>query len=273
MGVHLKNNPSSLTTIVSESILQYLLMMVMALCILIPRLTEKPIVTGNTLVEFKQDASALDVEEVMQILADDTDIDQSSLVHITKSEAMDIMGAEVDAKMLDRISEKNPFRDVIRFSSTKSLVRSDITSAAVSGVYTSENAQALKSTFLGRLSLRASILLAILSCILYYIYFSSFSKLLFLENKSMIQSLKLYGSDNHFIKSLFNKSTGKTTMIAWILGILLFILTIYLILGILQLGFRDISIMRLVAIVIAPFVLTLVVKYFMINKAISISNN
>lgn len=275
MGVYLKNNPSSLTTIVSESILQYLIMLTLAICAVIPNMESKPKNLTNTLIEFKADINGLDIDKVLEELEDLKIVNGQSIIHIPRSEAMEIMGEEIGESMLNRMDGRNPFCDIIRFSTSDHTEIETFFSAnsSIAGIYSTNASVSNENNNSGRFSRKYGIPLLIVSAILYYFYFYSFGKQLVAGNASMIKSLKLYGSENNYIRSLLNENRVKSTVLAWMISILLFILTIYLILGILGLGFADIGLGKLFAVVFITLLLTIVVKYLMINKAISTYNN
>lgn len=278
MGVYLKNKPSSLNYIVSNSILQFLLMGVLSLWLLIPNMLDGLSNQDTGIIELNESANDDEIDQILILLNQENWIDKLSIKHISKEEAISIMQNEIDVNMMDRVKEDNPFRDVITFSTLsdnhlknnfESLRKRMETQVSIGGIYNLEDAEIPNPSLVSRWSKTLAIPVSALIMLLGYLFLNSSIKSLLDSNHNMINSLSIYGSEPHFIKGIFRKKLLKETFIGWVIAIVLYILAFYLILAAMKVSFSDISIQLMALTVLLPLFLMSFFIYLSINKKIN----
>jgi len=242
-----------------------------------PDLVLSPVVKSNIVAEMVPSSSNDEVETILDILSASERIESSSIEHITKEDALQIMNKDIDSQLLERVKGDNPFRDIVRFgfkpdisSEEKQLMKQKLSNeSSISGIYELDQGSTESGTFLKAMTMKSAIPLTILCLVLYTIYMISLIRSLIVGNKEMFSSFSLYGSKLGFLKNIVHQSTRMETFKGWIVSIFLFILLIYLILGNLDLGFTDISISKIALVIIIPLITTFVIKYIVIENLLS----
>lgn len=278
MGVYLKNKPSRLNYIVSNGILQFLLIGVLAIWLLFPKLLGSLTYPDNGLVELNEGVGDEEIDQVLILLSQEKWIDKISIRHISREEALSIMGEEIDGLMLTRLEKENPFRDVITFSSNKELAITNEfellrkkyqSESGISGVYNLANAADNHTPLVSSWSRAFSIPLALLIAFLAFLYLNSLVQSLIEKNLDMIKSLSSYGSEPSFIARKFRIKLIRETFIGWLLGFILFIVAFYLILSAVKVGFSDIRLEMIALTVLLPLLLMIIFIFISVNKKIS----
>jgi len=235
MGVYLKNKPSTVNYIVSSSILQFLLMGVLSIWLIFPNILENLGSQEVGLVELSDDVGDEEIDEVLILLNQEQWIDKLSIKHISQEEAISIMENEIDKEMIGRVREENPFRDIITFSSVDKnnldsnfeLLREKSKSEMdIAGIYNLAETPIQNKSIVSTLSKTISLPLALLIAILGFLFLNSGVQAMVDQNYKMLRSLLLYGSEPHYIKSMFRKALLKETFIGWVVGFILFILVL-----------------------------------------------
>lgn len=272
MGVYLKNKPSSLTSVISESILQYILMLMLAMWLILPLVLD----SGNpkvktVILEFGPDVTAMQVEAVWDELADIENIIQSSLTPVYKEDAFNLMKDEMSEEMQKRLKADNPFRDMIKFDldhnlDVETLIPDDM---LLDGVYESQ-AIANNGTKPGVISAKVSVPFTIVSLILFLLYQQVSIKRQVADNVPIMSSLINYGANPDYTTQTIFSESRKASFFSWIIALLLFFLTFYLILGILAVEIGDLSIERILLVILLPLIISLIIKGILMKNAVTV---
>ena len=270
MGIFLKNKPSAINIIVSTAIVQFILMLMFGLLLIKPKLAHQTTGSQPFIIEFDQRADRDNISDVHQILTHSSAVDNSSINHITKEEAIALMASDIDNSMLERVKEDNPFRDIVEFVVAKDqnvdqLLDELNSEAMISGVYSSQVSTHRSGKLFRTIALVPALILGTLVCLLLYILLGALIESQILNNRGIISSLLTYGSDQGFVKSQVSITLTKQVFKGWLIGVVLFILVIYLFFNSLSQSFSDISSVRLLMVIILPLLLVLILKFLIVN--------
>ncbi len=266
MSLFFKNSSSYSPIIVSEGILQYLLMLIMALWWVIPALYSSQTTSkGVVLVELEDYMGPNDAKALISQFKSDKSIIPSTVTYISKEEAISIMANEVDSQLLNQSEKENPFRDVVRFEIASEISQEDImTKAGVHEIYIENNRGS--SSLIKRLSLNSSIPLTIVTAILFFTFIKMNISNLITENKRQITSLAHYGADHKTLAKGLQQFTNQASFRAWFIAIFLFVCTFYLLLGILDTNISNISVIKVLLCTVIALVITLIIKRWMLSR-------
>ncbi len=269
MSLSLKNSSSNSSKVVSEGILQYLLMLIIALWWIIPGIdTSTAPSKGIILVELEDYMGPSDIEGLLNQFKSDENIIASTVEYIPKHKALALMEGELNSQLLSEAGINNPFRDVVRFEMSNNIGRDDIlTKAGIHDVFIQE--VRTSTSIIKGLSLGFAIPLTIVFCILLIVYFKRYISEIVGSNKEVFESFMTYGAESQYVRQSLNQSVTKVSLRAWFIAILLFVCTIYLLLGILDIKIINFSIVKLVVCTLISFIIVLLIKRWMVGKILT----
>ncbi len=271
MGVYLKNKPSYLNSIVSNGIIQWVLMLMLAALMMFSLLSGHQSSQNIQLVEFNSEVTSEELQSVLDRLKTSELVDRSSIIHHTKEAALQLMKDEMNGGVLEKLALTNPYRDIIEFSylqdnaQTQSFGSYLAEDNAISGIYDSSTQSGTSNAMALSFGMLPKLLLGVLLLLISYFFFSSSIRALIEENKQIVRSLIIYGSDNSYITSLFSKFQVCSVIRGWILAFVLFIPVIYLLINLLGLRIADISVTNLILAVIFPLLLVILMNYIIVK--------
>ena len=268
MSLILKNSSSRSSNVVSEGILQYLLMVLIVLWWVGPELftSTKPS-RGIVLIELEDYMGPNDIEGLLNQFKSDVNIVKSSVEYISKDKAISMMEDEINSELLKESGIGNPFRDVVRFEMSNKINREDIiTKAGIHEVFMDQSTSS--SPAIKGLSLSAMVPLTIISLIILVLYLKRSIAEIASSNKEILDSFSTYGAESQYIKQSLIQSVTQVSLRAWFIAILLFVCTIYLLLGILDIKIVNISVLKLVACSLITFIVVLLLKRWMIGRTL-----
>ena len=250
--------------------LQYIVMLILALWLVFPDMLGKGKqgIMSTVVIELTPESNELDGEAINHALYEIDEVDHSSIVMISKDEALKLMSKEIDMAMLSRVERKNPFRDVIKFDLIKDINIDLSEFNNIAGIHKIPKSKS-GNLSISKWSWKLAIPITLITVLIFYLYFTSLSKEIIKRIKKQITSLRLYGSSPVYIKQMITKPLRGESIKAWFLALLLFITSIYLILGTLGYGFSDISIVKLCVASVLSICLAIVTKHITVSKAIS----
>ncbi len=256
----LQNKPSSLLNVISTSLLQLLLMLIIFNYYYTPEITTHE---GSqvVLIELSQSVTSVEVEIVKDRLKD---LSIDHIDFISKEQAW----SGLTSAMKSDLSTDNPLKDLISvevsnhpdFITELESALSDL--GYVDGTYGAEVAPAncsrphLPQSF----KLLPSLFILILASFLYFKYLF---KVVNRHNRPLIKSMQLYGSDTSEVYGQIKKSVLSMAFKGWILGIFLFLAIVYLIYGSFGVNNGDLSTIEFVITLVAPLLITWIVASFM----------
>ncbi len=266
MSLFFKNSSSYSPLVVSEGILQYLLMLIMALWWVIPAMYSSQTTSkGVVLVELEDYMGPNDVKALMSQFKSDKNFISSTVTYISKEEALTIMANDLDSQLLKQSEKDNPFRDVIRFEIADEINQEDIiTKAGVHEMYIENNNGS--SSLIKRLSLNSSIPLTIITAILFFTFIKMSISNLITENNAQISSLAKYGAEPKTLVKGLQQFINRTIFRAWFIAVFLFVCTIYLLLGILDTNISNISVIKVLLCTVIALVITLIMKRWILSR-------
>jgi len=273
-----ENKPSNVNTIVSSGILQYLFMIVLAYSLFSfadsPSTSTQQIGTG--LVEFNEEAVKTEVDAILSFLGSSSLVNKRYINHLTKTDAIEFMSEDIDANLLETLARDNPFRESISFQMNNSseierkALKEKITSnSSVDGVYfkinpvTQSNMNTLPSDKSSLFTLFIPLIIILV------IYLSSLVRRVLSSNKALIRSLALYGSEDVYLKSGLLSKLSFQVLLGWIVALLLFILSFYLIFGNLAVHFANINIRNIFIVIVLPLILSITILFVLFQMKFS----
>lgn len=276
MGVFLKNKPSSLNTIVGNAILMLILMLALSILLVIPSSIAKLSGGDIHLVEFGDKAVMADINKLKERLESSEQVNASSILYISKSEAKKLMSAEIDEEMLGRISTVNPFRDIIQFSLNENLSGSETSilnllsqNPLVTGVYNSSELNSGGTSLGGSMSKVLTTFLLLLFSLMAYIFYNTGISTLINENRKQLKSYSLYGAQDSFLESSLLKTQTNGVLRGWIIAVFLIFLLIYLFLGLIGLRITDISVVNLLITILLPLLFAIATNHILTKTKLS----
>lgn len=275
MGVYLKNKPSTVNYIVSNGILQFLLMAILSIWLILPTLLENIGPQNTGLIELSEEVDDEDIDRILILLHGEEWIDKFSINHISKEDAISIMEEEIDASMKTRVVADMPLRDVIVFftdseisipENFEDLKAKSKSESAISGIYHLDDAGLKKSSKVGSWSRLFSLPMSLLIALLTFLFLSSSVRSIIGTNKKMIKSLIDYGAEPSYTISMLRRNLSKETLVGWLLGLILFLMAFYLILMSIKMGFSDISLEMMALTIFLPLLLSLIFIQFAVKR-------
>ena len=265
----LQNKPSSFLNVISTSLLQLLLMLLIFNYFYTPEVTTHE---GAQVILIELSNSAGDSErEVIEKRLED--LSRSRIEFISKEQAW--RGLTADLK--SNHSDINPLKDLISIEVHNnpdiiSEVESRLSDLAYIEIYGAEVSPAdcsrphLPRSF----KLIPSVLLLLLAALAYFKYLF---RVMRVNNRQLIESLELFGSDTSSLYNSLKKKVYASSFKGWLLGIFLFLGIVYLIYGSFGINNGDISTMEFVITLMAPLLITWIVATFMSRSAFASNNN
>ncbi len=263
----LQNKPSILLNVISTSLLQLLLMLIIFNYFYTPEVTTHE---GSqvVLIELSQTVTNTEIEIVKDRLED---LSIKHIDFISKEQAWKAL----TSTMKSDLSEENPLKDLlsVEVSSHPDFITELESSVSdlgyVDGIFGAEvsPANCSRPHLPQSLKLVPSLLILILATILYFKYLF---RVINRNNGPLIKSMQLYGSDTSEVYDRIKKSVLSTSFKGWLLGIFLFLVVVYLIYGSFGVNNGDISTIEFVITILAPLLITWIVASFMARSASNI---
>lgn len=256
----LQNKPSTLLNVISTSLLQLLLMLLIFNYFYTPEVTTHE-GTQVILIELSQSVQSNEIDVIKGRLQD---LSISDIDIIYKEQAW----KNLTASMKSDLADSNPLKDMISIEvSNDPDIITNLESSMkdlgyIDGIFGAEVAPAdcsrphLPKSF----KLLPSILVLLLGSILYFRYLFNVIQR---SNAPLMRSMELYGSDTSEVYKRIKKNVLRSTFRGWLLGIFLFLTIVYLIYGSFGVENGDLSTIEFVITLVAPLLITWIVATFM----------